>query len=181
VVATGMDGASIAAIEPKLERRPLTAPPLLAPERQGAPVAQPAPQAYARVQPQPAPAPAPAYVEPARAVEPADEEQPDLYAAPVAQAAPAVIQPMTRIVDPAVDDEPLFSEPAYEERRPRGGFLSLFGGRPRYEAQAPQPSPAPRPMTTRGSAQPIEVAAPEPEASTGEDLEIPSFLRRLAN
>src|SRR5258707_96720 len=28
VVATGMDGASIAAIEPKLERRPMTAPPL---------------------------------------------------------------------------------------------------------------------------------------------------------
>src|SRR6185437_16187235 len=47
VVATGMDGAAIAAIEPKLERRPMTAPPLLAPERQ-APVAEPtAAPAYA--------------------------------------------------------------------------------------------------------------------------------------
>src|SRR6195952_730296 len=32
VVATGMDGASIAIIEPKIERRPLQAPPLRAPE-----------------------------------------------------------------------------------------------------------------------------------------------------
>src|ERR1700744_228990 len=43
VVATGMDGLSIAAIEPKLERRPLTAPPLVMPERAAAaPAAEPA-------------------------------------------------------------------------------------------------------------------------------------------
>ncbi|MBS0362301.1 MAG: cell division protein FtsZ, partial [Proteobacteria bacterium] len=43
VVATGMDGASIAAIEPKLERRAMTAPPLRVPEAAPAPVAAPQP------------------------------------------------------------------------------------------------------------------------------------------
>ncbi|WP_309607024.1 cell division protein FtsZ [Phenylobacterium sp.] len=175
VVATGMDGASIAAIEPKLERRPMTAPPLLAGDRVAEPVA------------------APAYtLEPAYSAEPAiaaraaaEEEQPDLYAAPVAAGsvvdAPAIAPPIIRIVDPSVatdEDEPLFAQPAYEERRPRGGFLSMFGSRPRYDT--PQPA-AQRAAPSRGGALPAEAAAPEEEVHQGEDLEIPSFLRRLAN
>jgi cell division protein FtsZ len=174
VVATGMDGASIAAIEPKLERRPMTAPALLMPERidagaSAAPVAEPA---YA-------------------ASEIADEEQPDIFAAPLAAplygnataVAPVVVQPVTRIVDPAAaepGDEPLFAEPVYEERRPRGGFLSIFGSRPRYDAPQPQAA-APRAAPSRGGALPAEAAAPEEDVHQGEDLEIPSFLRRLAN
>jgi cell division protein FtsZ len=124
------------------------------------------------------------------AAEVVEEEQPDLYAAPVAaqlsgqQAQPLVIQPVTRIVDPAVaeagEDEPLFAEPTYEDRRPRGGFLSIFGSRPRYDAPAPQPL-QPRSAPVRGGALAAEAAAPEEEAQQGEDLEIPSFLRRLAN
>jgi cell division protein FtsZ len=178
VVATGMDGASIAAIEPKLERRPMTAPPLRVSDvRTGA--SEPA-EAPAYAAPGPIRQPEPAIAE---AVE---EEQPDLYAAPAAAPAPAqpvVIQPVARIVDPAVaeaGDEPLFAEPAYEERRPRGGFLSIFGSRPRYDAPQPFAPPA-RPMQSRGGALPAEAAAPEEEAQHGEDLEIPSFLRRLAN
>jgi len=185
VVATGMDGASIAAIEPKLERRPMTAPPLRLPEARVA-AAEPAEA--------PAPAAQPAYAapapirqpEPVLAAEAVEEEQPDLYAAPVAQAqpqGPAIIQPVTRIVDPAVaeeTDEPLFAEPVYEDRRPRGGFLSIFGSRPRYDAPAPQAA-QPRPAPVRGGAQPVEAALPEEEVQQGEDLEIPSFLRRLAN
>jgi cell division protein FtsZ len=184
VVATGMDGASIAAIEPKIERRAnTTAQPLradmtrTAAEAAAASAPQPAAATYERalVAP-PAPAPVAAH----------DEEQPDLYAAPVAQA-PVAPQPapmVTRIVDPAVaeyeDEEPLFAEPAYESRRPRGGFLSLFGGRPRYE-QAPAAAPAPRASSVRGGAQPVEAPAAMQEPDAGEDLEIPSFLRRLAN
>ena len=181
VVATGMDGASIAAIEPKLERRPMTAPPLRLPEaRVAAAEASGAPEASAYVAPEPIREPAFA------AAEPVEEEQPDLYAAPVAAQAPAkpvVIQPVTRIVDPAVaeeEDEPLFAAPAYEERRPRGGFLSIFGSRPRYDAPAPQAA-QPRPAASRGGAQPVEAALPEEDVQQGEDLEIPSFLRRLAN
>jgi cell division protein FtsZ len=171
VVATGMDGASIAAIEPKMERRAMTAPPLMADIRPAAETA--------------AAAPAPAYAQPVLASEAADEEQPDLYAAPPVAPVAAEAAPLTRIVDPAVaeeEDAPLFAEPAYEERRPRGGFLSLFGGRPRYDAPShPPQQAAPRPAPSRGGAQPMEAAAPEQEADAGEDLEIPSFLRRLAN
>jgi cell division protein FtsZ len=95
-----------------------------------------------------------------------------------------VVQSVARIVDPAVSepaDEPLFAQPAYEERRPRGGFLSIFGSRPRYDAPQPAAAPAPRPQPSRGGALPAEAAAPEEAVHQGEDLEIPSFLRRLAN
>jgi cell division protein FtsZ len=178
VVATGMDGASIAAIEPKVERRANTAAqPLRADLTRAAAEAatQPALQPVAAYETS-----TPAALEPVLAAQDEDQ-QPDLYAAPVAaQAAPSV----TRIVDPAVaeaDDEPLFAEPAYDNRKPRGGFLSLFGGRPRYE-QAPAQAAAPRASAgVRGGAQPMEAPAPAPEAEAGEDLEIPSFLRRLAN
>jgi cell division protein FtsZ len=123
--------------------------------------------------------------EPVLAADAIEEEQPDLYAAPVAaQAPPVVIQPVARIVDPAVagpEDEPLFTQPTYEDRRPRGGFLSIFGSRPRYDAPQPAAAPAPRPQPSRGGALPAEAAAPEEAAHQGEDLEIPSFLRRLAN
>ncbi|MDB5474651.1 MAG: ftsZ [Phenylobacterium sp.] len=175
VVATGMDGASIAAIEPKPERRSLTAPPLRISEPE---------TVTADVET------TPDFAEPIAASETAepvlglafDEEQPDLYKAPAPE--PRITAPVTRIVDPSVadddelDDEPLFAEPAYE-RRPRGGFLSMFGGRPRHEA--PASAPAARPAASRGGAQPLEAAAPEAHAEAAEDLEIPSFLRRLAN
>jgi len=125
------------------------------------------------------------------------EAQGDLYSAPTPAPAPApriepqIIQsaapqpaappPMTRIVDPSVadeDDEPLFADTAFEDRRPQrsGGFLSLFGSRPRYDAPAPAARPA-----ARGGAQPAEAPAPQEQADSQEDLEIPSFLRRLAN
>jgi cell division protein FtsZ len=173
VVATGMDGASIAAIEPKLERRANTA-------------AQPLRADVARGQAEPAvapePAPEPVVVSAAAAAE--DGEQPDLYAAPAASAEPQIVS-VARIVDPAVDeeveDEPLFAEPAYEARRPRGGFLSLFGGRPRYDAAPAAPAAAPRASASRGGALPAETTLPAETPEAGEDLEIPSFLRRLAN
>jgi cell division protein FtsZ len=173
VVATGMDGASIAAIEP-------------APQRRTAAVAEAAAEpATAEGEPLPVAAAeaAPAEAEPVLALA-SEEEQPDLYAAPVAE--PRITPAVTRIVDPAVaedeadlDDEPLFAEPAFESRRPRGGFLSLFGSRPRYDA--PASAPAPRASAPRGGALPLEAAQPEESAETAEDLEIPSFLRRLAN
>jgi cell division protein FtsZ len=220
VVATGMDGASIAAIEPKVERRPLSAPPLRAETaRAPAPAAEPvmrapsyqapaAPPAFAE---RPAAPPAPRYAEPASyapaaaavpttpAPEPVQqaafddepEEQGDLYAAPapepVRAAEPQITtRPITRIVDPSVEEheeEPLFGETAFEDRRPqRGGFLSLFGSRPRYDAPAAQPAPAPRAAApSRGGALPAEQPASDPQAESQEDLEIPSFLRRLAN
>ncbi|MDP3746946.1 MAG: cell division protein FtsZ [Phenylobacterium sp.] len=205
VVATGMDGASIAAIEPKVERRPLTAPPLRA-ETQRAPAPTPEPvmraptptPSYAAYVPPapvsrpevitayaPTPAPTP---EPVKAAFEDEEEQGDLYAAAPAPAPaapePQIVRPMTRIVDPAVEEmeeEPLFGEAAFEDRRPqRSGFLSLFGSRPRYDAPAPAPQAA-RPAASRGGALPAEQPVQEAQTESQEDLEIPSFLRRLAN
>ena len=218
VVATGMDGASMAAIEPKVERKPLTAPPLRAETARPAPVTEPvmrqapayerpAPPSFAERPapryPEPAayiPPPAPAPVAPAPAPEPVraafeEVEQGDLYAAP-APAAPApapvvatapepqITRPLTKIVDPAVEEmeeEPLFAQPAFEDRRPqRGGFLSLFGSRPRYDQQ-PASQPARQAPVSRGGAMPAEQPMDEAQLDNQEDLEIPSFLRRLAN
>jgi cell division protein FtsZ len=95
--------------------------------------------------------------------------------------------------DPA--EEPLFPE-VRDDRRPqqKGGWLSLFGGRQRYDA-APASTPAasaPRePIRDSRPSAPAPVAqartsasaqlAEEPRGDEGEDLNIPSFLRRLAN
>ncbi len=211
VVATGMDGASIAAIEPQVERRPLSAPPLRADTSRApaAPAPEPtmrapayqAPSATPSYAERPAAPPVPRYSEPAAYTAPAPapepvqaafeepEEQGDLYSAPapepVRAAEPQISRPITRIVDPSVEDqeEPLFGEAAFEDRRPqRGGFLSLFGSRPRYDAPAAAPTPAPRAAApSRGGALPAEQPMQEPQAESQEDLEIPSFLRRLAN
>jgi cell division protein FtsZ len=208
VVATGMDGASIAAIEPKMERRPLTAPPLRASDVQRpAPAPEPVvrtpiptferpstptyasatfERAPAPRYPEPAPYAPPPAPEPVAAAFEEEEEQGDLYTAPVAAAPapePQIIRPMTKIVDPAVEDaeEPLFGDAAFEDRRPqRSGFLSLFGSRPRYDAPPAAP-PVRQAPASRGGAQPVEQVEPEAQAESQEDLEIPSFLRRLAN
>ncbi|CAN5509211.1 cell division protein FtsZ [soil metagenome] len=197
VVATGMDGASIAQIEPKPVSRNTTAPPLVVE------TARPTPQAAApapttaetsrpgmRYEPRPMERPAatqtasyapePAYEEPAPIVAAQEDlrfEEPEVEEPRVAAPAPRV----TRIVDPMVaeaGDEPLYSE-TYDDRRAQksGGWMSLFGGgrQQRYEPPAAQ---APR---ASGSARPALQPLDQPRAEEGEDLEIPSFLRRLAN
>jgi len=207
VVATGMDGASMTAIEPKVERATVSraqpepvrqVPPMPAASAyQTRPAAtQPtyAPTAYPSATSAAAPT-TPSYAEPSwsasaplvdTAAELADaalpEEQGDLlYTAPAPAPAPEISRPLTRIVDPSVaepeDEVSLFGQASFEERRPqRGGFLSLFGGR-RME-----PQPAPRAAApSRGGALPAEQPAEQEATEAGEDLEIPSFLRRLAN
>ena len=207
VVATGMDGASIAAIEPAAPRRSSrqAEPEFLAPE----------PVAYVEPEPAPLPEPvmafepepvsyetAPLTVEPALA---AYEAPPDPIQAPaqpklfeplraaayntpaiepqvVAQAEPTIVAPQSRVVpkiiDPLVaDDEELpfvsSSHLAGETRPQKGGWLSLFGGR---RQEAPRAA-----LRSVGSAQPAIEAAHEETAEDADDLEIPSFLRRLAN
>ena len=141
------------------------------------------------------PAMAAAATEHELAVDAREEEQPDIFSVPLSvDAAPlavtgepalAVSADPTHAASQDIQDEPLFAEPHYEPRRPRGGFLSIFGGRPRYEAPVAPAAQAPVARTTpapsRGGAQPLEAAAPLEAADQNEDLEIPSFLRRLAN
>ena len=75
------------------------------------------------------------------------------------------------------------SEPEHDyaphEGKKAGGWRSLFGGRPRYEEKSAHPIGRPQ-QQLRTTQQAEPEAAPAPEASQ-DDLEIPSFLRRLAN
>jgi cell division protein FtsZ len=197
VVATGMDGASIAQIEPKPVTRNTTTQPLIAdtarapqpePARPTAryEAARPAERPSSAFAPEPIPAPEPEIVM-AAAPEPEAElyyDEPTVAEEP--RIAATAARSVTRIVDPMVDDgaseEPLFPENNYyEERRPQkqGGWLSMFGGnRQRYEQQPSAPQPQARStQSARPQLQPLET----PQADDGEDLEIPSFLRRLAN
>ena len=89
-------------------------------------------------------------------------------------------------------DAPRADARGYASRQPepkKAGWLSLFGGRPRQDQghagySAPTAAPAPaaptRAVAGGGGAQPAAQPAAEPHDST-EDLDIPSFLRRLAN
>ena len=176
VVATGMDGASIAAID------------TLQPRRHEAPIAvreaEAAKPAPVEADFEPAYAKAPAF-EPAAAPQPepvmaaAAVAQPDFGFEPAAKPA-SVVQVVPRIVDPAVaeaDDEPLFASPHYgDERRQKGGWLSLFG-RPRQESPQQRQAPARSGGGGQAAMEPLD----EADIEDRDDLEIPSFLRRLAN
>lgn len=148
--------------------------------------------------PEPAPI-IPTYEAPAaRMPEPLPEVRPE----PVIRVAEE--QPQARALDPIVDpwveeyettrkpaahtppaqadlyerSEPAAPADDYDDRDHRRSGWSLFG---RKRAQAPQAAYAPRPMPTgRTAAQPAQQPVPETGAAD-DDLEIPSFLRRLAN
>jgi cell division protein FtsZ len=222
VVATGMDGQSIAAIEPKAPRVTTNnAAPLLIkdlPPAQPAPRAEPAPApSYARTPPQPAtpvysrstaqetgalrPSTQPAsFGDPRRGAyeapvemsppsqaarhEPDEVEQADLLAASIADQ-PLIDTPPAEI---DADDSPMFVDQHVHEdpRHKRSGLLSLFGGRPRHEPPPPlrdfrnDPTPVLQARAAAVAQQPAP-AVEEEHPDAAEDLEIPSFLRRLAN
>jgi cell division protein FtsZ len=114
----------------------------------------------------------------------ADEDD-DFYLEPAPASREPVIQAPRAYLDRAPErDQPEAYDDAPSANEPKkGGWLSLFGGRPRYDAHpAPAPrAPAapPRPAVQHGSAAVAMQPQEAPEAS--EDLDIPSFLRRLAN
>jgi cell division protein FtsZ len=158
VVATGMDGASMAAIEPHMM-------PARAPANEIPSPIQAAPEPIFLDEPEPAMAAMAIENEAARPQAGFTFEEP---------VAPTPL----RIVEPAAvaaeDDEPLFAPNRYaDDRRQKGGWLSLFGGRRQEGGGGPA-----RSMT---SAQPVAEAYEDEEDEVNEDLEIPSFLRRLAN
>jgi cell division protein FtsZ len=203
VVATGMDGSSIAAQEHRTFRS-VTAAARKAAEAPAAPA--PAFEDESLVAMDAAPAGEPELFEPAAeaAAEPAW-----MFEETVAEAAPAQRSLLDEDMEPArieplgaethsftevaaVEEEPLFPSIHHDERRPqKGGWLSLFGGgRPRYETPAPaarepereeaRERPAAAPVAQARSVSSAQLAE-EPKSDEGEDLNIPSFLRRLAN
>jgi cell division protein FtsZ len=180
VVATGMDGASIAAIEPyhERDRRPTAAqaeraPAQTAPE----PISEPEPAyAYAAHEP----APQPQLFEPEEMMASAASAHPE-ETAPAAPAVAASKPAVKLIVDPSVDeenDEPLFPHRTYDDRRQKGGWLSMFNRPPRQDPPAQTRTAPPRQTS---SAQMAPEHHEDEEAREPADLEIPSFLRRLAN
>jgi cell division protein FtsZ len=208
VVATGMDGGAAQAVQPAA-RVASTAAPLIAP-RAGQPPARTeivrptlgAPELEAEpmvAEGAPEPETASFWPEPEEA-EPAVAEAASEPVIVTAQETRSTI----RIIDPAVaEDDDLYLEPAPVAREPviqaprapqpeaardpKRGWLSLFGGRPRYDApSSPSPvGPTPAPQRaavqrTGGGAQPALQQEAEP-LDASEDLDIPSFLRRLAN
>jgi cell division protein FtsZ len=102
---------------------------------------------------------------------------------PVRMDAPEA-RPVTRIVDPMVEDDepPLFAGTTREPAPQKSGrFFSLFGGRRSYEPDAtPTAQRAPAPAAQARQPEPATQAEIE-AAEDEDDLEIPSFLRRLAN
>jgi cell division protein FtsZ len=115
-----------------------------------------------------------------------DESQGDLYLdTPMPAPAARVQQPQRQPQPQARQEAPRDVPPAYAEERKQGGWRSLFGGRPRYEPQSqPQQAQPSFGQRARPELRPTQQAAPETEAAPAEaqdDLEIPSFLRRLAN
>jgi cell division protein FtsZ len=203
VVATGMDGSSMQAIEPKPTRAPVSTPAprrleeTLAP-RAAAAASEPAqPIAAAAAALEPAPLAGSQWSleaaprEPAKAAAPVQLpaepefyfEQPAAAQASEPRREAAIAAPRYTRADSSAVEEPLFPEaPMDDHRRPKNGLLSLFGGRRRHDAptyaepQAQRSAPVPQ-ARTAASVQPVE----DERIDGAEDLEIPSFLRRLAN
>jgi cell division protein FtsZ len=183
VVATGMDGMAIQAIEPKPIR--ITAPALKLDQPASAPVIdaefdEPAPVAAA-AEAQPELITAEMTVESQSTMQiadPAVEGEFDLT--PADGSVPQIITssgPHGRL---AKEDGPLFIP---ERRNPsqKSGWLSLFG-RQRAEPQEDVPVPQFRNKNAVAGSRPSSSAMPVEQGETEQDdLEIPSFLRRLAN
>jgi len=208
VVATGMDGASIAAIEPKVERGLSRAEPLRIPEPapRAAPVEAPMMQTPAQAFEQDlvqraaavlAPAPqqtfdAPIYsdqaeldIEPLAAQHQSYDSDADSYSPQMtASGADASMNYGQRA--PEVEQNEYYAQPdpriTDDRRGQKGGWLGLFGGRPRQDLMAPPRAADPIPQfRNQNAGQATARQIEEPEAQAGDDLEIPSFLRRLAN
>jgi cell division protein FtsZ len=204
VVATGMDGSSIAAQESRAFRS-VTAATRRTPEMAPALAIEEAPLVAA-----------------SQAAEFALGEEPMILDTPAEQAwmfedssahaaakatpaqpslldddlGPAKIEPLAaethsfRHPEAIEEEDRLFPSIHPEDRRQQkgGGWLSLFGGgRPRYEAppasaprEIPRERPAAAPIPQARTAASAQLAE-EPKSDEGEDLNIPSFLRRLAN
>ncbi|HLI65124.1 MAG TPA: cell division protein FtsZ, partial [Caulobacteraceae bacterium] len=200
VVATGMDGQAIASIEPKPIR---ASAPALSPMTIREPVVE------ARVADAFPPSrevePAVALVEPVVVTEPEPvltqaapafvEEAPlsldlgrqdDLYS-PAPEPQPIAASAMAEVADDEAEAPQLGG--LNDEPQPRSvwGRISLFGGRSRNEPPPPlrdyrnDPTPVLAARAAAGGPAIAAQPAAEEHEDAGEDLEIPSFLRRLAN
>jgi cell division protein FtsZ len=206
VVATGMDDVAAQILEPAATSRPLSTPtygarPIETPVTRPEPIIRPAEPRRVDARetimptfsaptpraPEPAPVQAPVRAEAPRELEPIVDPWVEEYEAerPAARAPLAqgdlYLEPTAarRAETAAVQAD----EDDWDDRdHHRKTGWSLFGKK-RAAPQAPTYGAPPR-STSMGSASRTATATAqvqEPEPQTGDDLEIPSFLRRLAN
>ena len=120
------------------------------------------------------------------------EEEDDLYLAPAPATRGPAIQPPHYAQERPSEAAPAeaYEDDHRAEPKKGGSWLSLFGGRPRYDAPVsssrlpgppPARGPAPRVAAQHGGAAAAAAQAPAEASDANEDLDIPSFLRRLAN
>jgi cell division protein FtsZ len=203
VVATGMDGQSIAAIEQRPARATNnTAQPLLikdiAPQPQLAAAAEQVPVFARAIEPvRTAPTPASEITVEEEDLPTAAEVEAQLDLVAVSQSetvtTPTIVEPERTAARAAeMDDAPLFADRPLvgddHHRQQKGGWLSLFGGgRARHEPPPPlrdyrnDPTPVIQARAAAVAAQQSAQPQIEEQVDSAEDLEIPSFLRRLAN
>ncbi|WP_396592754.1 cell division protein FtsZ [Brevundimonas sp. R86498] len=210
VVATGMDEGMAQKVEPAprqsawQDSRPAPAPAAARPEpRSAEPVRREPAAAESRRAPEPAPV-VPTFQNPApvaRAPEPVIHVAEERYLEPIVDPwveafeqdhlrSESDVEPATPVSQgdlymdrpaPAVPASD-YAEPSYDERDHRKSGWSLFGKKPRTPMAYAPPAPA----APRAQPQPQLRQTAQPQPSTDprgaeDDLEIPSFLRRLAN
>ncbi len=166
VVATGMDGASIAAIEPFQQRRYETAPASMVVEIETSAV-----EAEPELEPILNQAAAELLFEPTSGTEPATAP------ARVAAQADFIFDVTAKGAAKPQEEEPLFVPHNYgDERRQKNTWTSMFR-RPRPDGSGHGAASRATGHGGQLAAEPIEDTLVEEH----DDLEIPSFLRRLAN
>ncbi len=201
VVATGMDEVAASKIEPVAPRQtafhdPRRAAPVAEAPRAPEPARQPVRAETAYRAPEPAPV-VPTFQAPEPVVARAPE--PVIHVAEEPRALEPIIDPWVEEFEskpaaaavrqdqgdlymdraPAAAQAPEYDEAGYDDRDHRKSGWSLFGKKPRAQTAY---APAPAPMRSQPQPQMRQTAQPQPEAHAAEDdLEIPSFLRRLAN
>ncbi len=186
VVATGMESEAVRAGEPAVRAPAQPAP---APARTAPPFSGRGPSPGAETSSPVSASRQPSIVEPRRTAVRMEAAEPARAPESTADAEDALFLDTARPRQETYAQGPRSygrpgQPPLPDPRQPperKAGLLSLFGGRPRSEpaALAPLPSaPQPAARTVGGSAQPAPEAQP---LDATEDLDIPSFLRRLAN
>ncbi|KPF84986.1 cell division protein FtsZ [Brevundimonas sp. AAP58] len=200
VVATGMDEVATAKIEPVATRQPAfheprRAEPVAQATLRSEPARREAPVAAAYRAPEAAPI-VPTFQAPEPAV--ARTPEPVIHVAEDERKLEPIVDPWVeafeqdhgRVATVASDQGDLYfdapaaparaEEPVYQEPDHRRSGWSLFGKKPRAQtAHAPVQPPA-RPAPAQPELRQTTQTAPEPVPAE-DDLEIPSFLRRLAN
>ncbi|MGO4410168.1 MULTISPECIES: cell division protein FtsZ [unclassified Brevundimonas] len=211
VVATGMDEAVIQKIEPQgsafSDRRPTThaAAPRqpevrIEPVREPVRAPEPASAYEASAARAPEPRPEPVIHDAPRNLEPIVDPWVEEYESGAVRAQPVAAsqgdlyfdrgqpqQPQARPAPRREEQQPVAEEEYYDDRDHRRSGWSLFGKKRQQPQQQQQPSYAPQPSSNRTTQQlrQSQSAQPTQDYQAGhaedDDLEIPSFLRRLAN